>query len=225
MKLRQSSRGERALTLTEVMFVVVALVVIALIWLSTLPGARARAERQKCHNIQRSIGLGFRVFANDNDENFPFAVSNSLAFGNVTQAWVHFQTMSNEMSSARILLCPADRDRLPNIKSDFAAGASGLATAGNAAVSFAPSLDADATLPKAILLLDRNLVTNAFNLRGKVFLAYSNRPPEWDQQMHNACGNAALLDGSVQQVSNAGLAEQVRRQDIATNRVLLPLIP
>lgn len=226
MKLNPNHRNERALTLTEVMFVVVVLLVIALAWLSVVPAARARASREKCHNIQRSMGLGFRVFANDNDEKLPFAVTNSLAFGNVTQVWAHFQTMSNELGSARILICPADRERFGNMKRDFGAGTDGLGSAGNAAVSFGTGLDADATQPKTILLIDRNLMTNSLNLSDKLLLAVSNRPPpEWDQRMHKLCGNAALADGSVHQVSNAGLADLVRLQGIATNRLLLPLLP
>ncbi|MFA6543914.1 MAG: hypothetical protein WCS99_05790 [Limisphaerales bacterium] len=226
MRFNPSSRDERALTLTEVMFVVLALLVIALAFFYVAPAARARANRQHCHNIQRSMGYGFRVFANANDEKLPFAVTHSLAFGNATQVWAHFQTMSNELGSAKILICPADRERLPNIKSDFGSGTSSLASAGNAAVSFGTGLDADATQPKAILLIDRNLVTNAWNMSGKVLLAVSNGPPtEWDQQMHKLCGNATLADGSVQQVSNDGLADLIRLQGIATNRLLLPLLP
>ncbi len=81
MQFNPSSRDERALTLTEVMFVVVVLLVIALAWLSVVPAARARANRQKCHNMQRSIGLGFRVFANDNDEKFPFLYQFPITIG------------------------------------------------------------------------------------------------------------------------------------------------
>ncbi|MEN9575133.1 MAG: hypothetical protein RL514_2988 [Verrucomicrobiota bacterium] len=229
MKLNFTSESERALTFVETMFVVVLLLLLMsmlLPWLSASRNSRTKAERMKCHNIQRSMGLGFRVFANDNDEKLPFAVTNSLAFGNATQVWAHFQTMSNELGSARILICPTDRERLSNIKSDFGSGASGLASAGNAAVSFGTGLDADATQPKTILLIDRNLVTNSLNLREKLLLSVTNRPPpEWDQRMHKFCGNAALADGSVQQVSNTGLADLVRLQGIATNRLLLPLLP
>ena len=226
MKLTPTPQGERALTLAEVMFVVVVLVVLVVAWLSIAPVARARAERQKCHNIQRSVALGFRVFANDNGEKFPFAVSNSLAYGNVVQAWLHSQTMSSELGSARILLCPSDRERLLNIKSDFGSGASGLGSAGNAAVSYAPSLDADQTRPNAVLLIDRNLVTNTWNLRGSLLLAISNGPPlEWDQRIHGFSGNAALADGSVGMLSNPDLAARVRVQGLSTNRLLLPLLP
>jgi hypothetical protein len=228
MELTSISRRKRAFTAIELMFIVVLilfLIVLLLPWLSANIGLRARAERQKCFNIQRSMSLGFRVFANDNGEKFPFAVSNSLAFGNESEAWVHFQTMSNELGSARVLMCPADRERLKNLRTDFGAGSTGLGSAGNAAVSYGVGLDADGTLPKTILLLDRNIVTNSFNWDGKIFLAASNHPPpQWDARLHKHCGNFALADGSVQQASNAGLASQVRNQGIATNRLLLPLL-
>ncbi len=229
MKLGLSVQGSRALTSIEAMFVVVLLMVLAvvtLMWLTANQGMRGRAERQKCANILKSMSLGYKVFANDNDDKFPFLVTNSLAFGNVTQMWHHFQAMSNELGSARILLCPSDRERQPNIRRDFSTGPDGLGSAGNAAVSYGGSLDAAEVLPNTILLIDRNLVTNAWNLSGSVFLAVSNLPaPAWDRQMHKLCGNASLADGSVQQLSAAGLAAQVRKQGIATNRLLLPLLP
>ena len=80
---------------------------------------RKGSPRIKCAGNLKQIGLSFRVFANDHDDKFPFLVTNSLAFGNVTQAWLHFQAMSNECGSARILLCPADHERTANIMSDL----------------------------------------------------------------------------------------------------------
>jgi len=40
--------------------------------------------------------------------------------------------------------------------------------------------------------------------------------------MHRGAGNLVLGDGSVQQATSVRLAEQVRHQDIATNRLLIP---
>lgn len=232
MNLDPTQRSERALSLIETIVVVLLLVVLAvlaLMWANQ--GLRERAVRFKCRNSVRSMALAYKVFANDNDDKFPFSATNALAASNVAATndhtlWLHFQAMSNELGSSKILICPADRERFGNMKRDFGAGADGLGSAGNAAVSYGGSLDASEARPNTILLLDRNLVTNTLNLGGKVFLAVSNRPPpEWDQRMHKFNGNAALADGSVQQVSNAGLADLVRLQGIATNRLLLPLLP
>ena len=232
MNLNPTNRRERALSRIETILIVLLLVVLAvlaLMWANQ--GLRERAMRFKCRNNVRSMAFAYKVFANDNDDKFPFSTTNALATSNMAATndhtlWLHFQAMSNELASSKILICPADRERFGDIKRDFGAGADGLGAAGNAAVSYGGSLDASEARPNTILLLDRNLMTNIWNLSGKMLLAVSNRPPpEWDQRMHNLCGNAALADGSVQQVSNAGLADLVRLQGIATNRLLLPLLP
>lgn len=228
MKLNPRLCSERALTSTEVMFVVVALMVLAVLAMMWVQGSRANWEKSariRCVGNLKNAALAYKVFANDNDDKFPFATTNALAGSNDHTLWLHFQAMSNELGSAKIVMCPADSERLNNMKSDYTAGPMGLASAGNAAVSYGGTLDASEVMPNTVLLLDRNLVTNAWNLRGKVFLAFSNRPPEWDTRQHKLCGNLALADGSVRQASNTVLADQVRQQDVATNRLLLPLLP
>jgi hypothetical protein len=40
--------------------------------------------------------------------------------------------------------------------------------------------------------------------------------------MHRGAGNLVLGDGSVQLATTAKLTEQVRHQEIATNRLLIP---
>jgi len=229
MKLLPTNSRKRAFTAMEAMFVVVALMVLAVLammWLQTLQEQRARSARIKCVGNLKNLALTYKVFANDNDDKFPFATTNALAGGNDHTLWLHFQAMSNECGSAKILMCPADRERLNNIKSDFSPGPLGLASAGNAALGYGASLDADETLPNAILAIDRNLVTNAMNLFGKVFIATAaGPPPEWDTRQHKLRGNLALADGSVQQVTPSGLAALVRDAGLATNRLLLPLLP
>ncbi len=60
----------------------------------------------------------------------------------------------------------------------------------------------------------------------RVFLAIASRPTvAWTTSVHEKGGNFALADASVHQVTSSGLAAAVRRQGIATNRLLLPLLP
>lgn len=230
MKLNRLSRSDCAVTLIEVMFVVVALLILGAIGVKKFTREQAKAARVSCAGKLKSIALSFRVFANDHDDKFPFLVTNSLAFGNVTQAWLHFQAMSNECGSAMILTCPSDRERLPNRMSDFGmgatAGAKSLSTMSNEAVSFTIGLDASETQPNSILSSDRHLLTNSTNLEGRLFLANSNvMTAAWAPSQHNGAGNYALSDGSVQQATSAALSTQIQQQGIATNRLLLPLPP
>ena len=61
---------------------------------------------------------------------------------------------------------------------------------------------------------------------GRLFLASSNVPSaSWTASQHDGAGNYALSDGSVQQATSSLLANQVHQQGIATNRLLLPLLP
>lgn len=231
MRISSLPRKQPGMTLIEVAFVVALLGVIAMMLLPALHHPkRGSTGRIKCANNLKQVGLAYKVFANDNEDKFPFLVTNSLAFGNVTQTWLHFQAMSNELGSAKILMCPSDRERLNDQTADFLTGSTAtsmsLSSKSNRAVSYTASLDGDETLPNVILSSDRHLLTNRFNLDGRLFLAISNvTTTAWTQSQHDGAGNYALSDGSVQQVTASGLSAQVRQQGIATNRLLLPLLP
>lgn len=233
MKLNLRPRFTRAFTMTELAVVVVMLLLlgVVLMYYMAMPRrTKVSATRIKCANNLKQIGLAYLVFANDNDDKFPFVVTNSLAFGNVTQTWLHFQAMSNELGSAKILTCPSDRERIANQVSDFVMGPSAtslsLSSKSNRALSYTVSLDGDEALPDVILSTDRHLVTNRFNMDGRFFLATSNvTSAAWTTNQHDGAGNFAVSDGSVQQATSSGLTAQMRHQDIATNRLLMPMLP
>ena len=100
----------------------------------------------------------------------------------------------------------------------------------NAAVSYGIGLEADNRQPNIILLLDRNLITNATNLRANLFLSgVGISPPEFNRHLHEYVGYGSLSDGSVQRLTNPGLvnqmAQSVAASGLATNRLLLPFLP
>jgi hypothetical protein len=102
---------------------VIPLVILPAMLLPALSHAEDKARSINCANNMKQIGLAFRTWAIDNNDNFPFNVSTNKAGtlelcapgsdGFDRNAAFHFRVMSNELSTPQILVCPADRKRQP----------------------------------------------------------------------------------------------------------------
>lgn len=186
-----------AFTLTEVAIVIAVVMVLIILALSGVPKARSKAQQIKCARHLKSTALSFKMFAGDNDQSFPFWVTNSVAYQDSSNAWVHFQALSNELGAARILMCPADAVRQKNAAFTFGADPKGLATLKNQAVSYFINVDASETNGSMVLIGDRNLLLNGQTaINTNLTLAGTNLL-QWSGEMHRFQGNAALADGSV----------------------------
>lgn len=96
--------------------------------LPALAKAKAKAQSIACVNNMKQINLAARIWASDNNDQYPFNVSSTkggtLEFcerggdGYDRSAYRHFQVMSNELNTPKILVCPGDSSRQAAAKFD-----------------------------------------------------------------------------------------------------------
>jgi type II secretory pathway pseudopilin PulG len=214
-----SRRPVVAFTLLELMVVALTLFLLALLVLPNIQhyDGRVRATRIDCVNRLKQVGLAFRLWAGDNGDRYPMYVSvtNGGAMEYVSNGLVApiFGVMSNELGTPKLLLCRADEER------DFATNWNSLSDAN---VSYFICLTTTNNANPALWLAgDRNLTNGTARVRG-VLTVPTNSVVGWTRAMHNLQGNVCSADGSVQQLTAAGLQASFRTQSVSPLRLLMP---
>jgi len=200
--------------LTEIGIVVVILTLLIAI---TIPPINQRVKLIKCRNNLREFSAAWRPWLIDNNDKMPWHVSaanggamEAVALGNV--AFV-FEVMSNELSSPKALICPADKRRV--MATNFA----GLA---NSNTSYFVTMDAAESDIFMLVLGDDHVAVDAVPVNPGILTLWTNSPVAWTAERHKQKGNVELMDGSARSYSDTQLAALVRAAMVPTNRLVFP---
>lgn len=221
MKLRVSQQTSRALTLIELLVVIAVLVVLFLVINNAAYAngkAKQTAQRLHCVNNLKQVGLAYHIWADNNNGKYPTEVSiingGTLELMTTADAWRTYQVMSNELSTPKILFCPADDDRWPwatNFSNDL-----------KGKISYFIGLDASTNLPLTFLSGDDNLAIAGQPVKPGWISLTSNTPVAWTKARHNLIGNIGIADGSVQVLTRSTLPSQLQQTGLPTNRLVIP---
>lgn len=231
MKMALVSGRGRGFTRTDLLVVSFALFVVAVFFVLFLSSpdrnGKARAFRIQCVNNLKQVGVGFNTWESDHNNKYPMDASETnggtMELISGPDAFRHFQIMSNELDTPKILYCFADTERVRSTTFNLKPVPGVIPFTSNSNLSYFVRLDATDSDPNGISSGDRNL-TNGTPLRNGILELTTNHPAGWTSELHNKLGNILLADGSVQQVSTMGLPELITNTPAFTNRLLMPIL-
>lgn len=221
MKRIRHSRQSGGFTRFEAIVVAGTLAVLIAVLLPALAASKKKVSRIGCTNNLKQIGLAFRLWSGDNGDKYPMQVSvtngGTMEFVGSGVVAAHFQVMSNELSTPKILFCREDKRRTP--ASSFTTNLS------NSNLSYFVGVDATEEKPQMFLSGDAYLAVGGKPSKPGLLSLRTNSPIAWAKPLrpyHGKGGNILLADGSVRQPNTVLLRELLQASGVATNRLAMP---
>ena len=217
MNSNSKTSSTSGFTLIGLLVVIGIVAILAALLLPALASAKRKAQRINCTNNLKQAGLAFRIWEGDNNDKYPMDVpaakGGTREFNTGADTYRHFQVMSNELSTPKILICP----------SDTRTAAANFVRLNNQNISYFVALDANDLEPQRFLDGDRNITADNAPVNGILKLV-PGQSVSWSDAIHVNNGNIGLSDGSVQQCSDTQLQTYLQTSGSPTNtwRISLP---
>lgn len=189
----------------------VATLIIAILVALLLPAimkAKVKGLQTFCSNNLRGVGIGLISYAESHDGNFPQQVpaaqggcapipTSALRPGGLIASDVRpFILASNSLGSAKILVCPTDRDKRPPVSFSQVRGTN---------VSYFTSVRPRRSNLNTVLSGDNHI---NWLQSGASPIGYR---PFWNTNRHDDSGNLLFSDGRVQGIGSKDLAPTLYR--------------
>jgi len=246
--MRNMRKQNWAFTLAELLVVTAVVALLSALSLSAVTGTRSKAQRINCINNLKQVGLAFRTWSIAHDGLTPMTVARAsggdsedvgyriLGANQQTSRGVSkmFLCMSNELSTPKILFCPAEyessyRQAASTFSGTYDSATNSAPYTNDLNVSYFIGVDAQETRPQMFLTGDHNLggdanppTTPYCYMAGPTWAAGSpyiwlgtnfaaNLGPAFMANQHDKEGNIGLADGSVECFNRSQIQDALKR--------------
>jgi prepilin-type processing-associated H-X9-DG protein/prepilin-type N-terminal cleavage/methylation domain-containing protein len=203
IKWRWLPRNRAGFTLVELLVVMAIIMVLAGLLLPALQSSLRKSRQTSCLNNLRQIGIGFQSWAGDHGDRYPMQIATrnggSLeanqqrlrGFPKLSFSARHFQVLSNELGTPKIVLCPADPKK----------PAKSFALLDSSEISY--WVNPSAQMGNSIQYLSGDWNLTSINLAPSRAKA-GERRVQFDNHLHQNRGNILFGDGHVELISGLG---------------------